>query len=91
MSSKGNDNGSSKGGRLKRVTLSEIAEKAGVPIGLGYLDYKTKTGSIGKLLYPSGDFDRHFKIIQDFYKDKTAKHPEKFNLSPIYRNEGLQK
>ncbi len=63
-----------------------IAEKAGVPIALGFLDYKKKTGGIGKMLYPSGDFKKDLEIIEDFYKDKSAKHPEKFNLSPMYRN-----
>ncbi len=58
-----------------------IAQSAKVPVILGYLDYKTKRGGIGPVIYPSGDFEADFKIIEDFYRGKTAKHPEKFNLS----------
>ena len=58
-----------------------IAERAKVPILLGYLDYERKEGGIGKVIYPSGNFEEDFKKIEDFYRDKTAKHPENFNLS----------
>ncbi len=58
-----------------------IAQNAKVPIALGYIDYGKKEGGLGPLIYPSGDFEKDFKTITDFYKTKTAKHPEKFNLS----------
>lgn len=58
-----------------------IAERAGVPIILGFLDFKTKELGFGPVLYPSGNFDEDWKIMEDFYRGKTAKHPEKFNLS----------
>ncbi len=59
-----------------------IAEQAKVPIILGFLDYKTKTGGMGPVFYPTGDYDADIKKIQEFYLDKQARHPEKFNLSP---------
>jgi 1-acyl-sn-glycerol-3-phosphate acyltransferase len=59
-----------------------IAQKANVPLALGFIDYKTKTAGFGPLLYPSGNFESDFRIIEDFYKNKTARHPEMFNLSP---------
>ncbi|MCD4746577.1 MAG: 1-acyl-sn-glycerol-3-phosphate acyltransferase [Bacteroidales bacterium] len=58
-----------------------IAQRANLPIALGFIDYAKKEGGIGKIIKPSGDFEKDFKIIQEFYKDKTAKHPEKFNLT----------
>ncbi len=58
-----------------------IAKKTDVPIILGYLDYKKKTGGVGPVINPSGDFEKDFECIANFYKDKTARHPEKFNLS----------
>jgi len=61
-----------------------IAVKAGVPILLTALDYKKKVGIFGKLLHPTGDYDKDFKIIEDFYKGVVAKHPENFNLSTQY-------
>jgi len=59
-----------------------IALKAKVPILLGFLDYKTKEAGFGPTLYPSGDFEADFKIIEAFYRTKTARHPELFNLTP---------
>jgi len=58
-----------------------IATKAEVPIALGYLDYNRKIGGIGDIFEPSGDYDKDLKIIEEFYKGKGARHPEKFNLS----------
>ena len=62
-----------------------IAVNANVPIVLTYIDYGKKEGGFGPVLYPSGDFEKDFKFITDFYKDMTAKYPENFNLSPQYR------
>ncbi len=58
-----------------------IALTAKVPIFFGFLDYRKKEGGVGKMIYPSGDFEADFKIIEDFYRDKEARHPERFNLS----------
>lgn len=62
-----------------------IAEQANLPIAVAYLDYLKKQGGIDHFFYPTGNFKKDFKYIEDFYKDKTAKHPRKFNLSPIYK------
>ena len=64
-----------------------IAELAGVPIGLGFLDYKNKIGGIGAMFTPTGDYDADIKIIEKFYLDKHPKYPENFNLSPQYRDQ----
>jgi len=58
-----------------------VALKAGVPILLTALDYKTKTGKFGEFLYPTGDYEQDFKKIEAFYKGVTAKYPKQFNLS----------
>jgi len=57
-----------------------IALKANVPICLGYLDYPSKTGGIGKVIYPTGDIQADMKKIMDFFKDKKGYRPEKFSL-----------
>jgi 1-acyl-sn-glycerol-3-phosphate acyltransferase len=62
-----------------------IARHANVPIIMGFLDYRTKTGGLGSVLYPTGDYEADMKVIEAFYQDKQALHPEKFNLSPQYR------
>jgi 1-acyl-sn-glycerol-3-phosphate acyltransferase len=58
-----------------------IALKAKVPIALGWIDYPDKRGGIGPLMYPSGDFDKDFKEIEDFYRGFRGRNPEWFNLS----------
>ncbi|MDR0971576.1 MAG: lysophospholipid acyltransferase family protein [Bacteroidales bacterium] len=62
-----------------------IAQKANVPIFLGYLDYEKKEGSGGKIFYPTGNYEEDILIIKDYYKDKVAKYPENFNLSKQYQ------
>ncbi len=54
-----------------------IANKAGVPISLGYLDYKKKHAGVGPLIYPSGNYEKDLKKIQDFYRTVTPKYPDK--------------
>ncbi len=62
-----------------------IAEKANVPVICGFIDYAKKEGGIGPIIYPAaGNFEKDFALIEDFYRDKTACHPENYNLSPMY-------
>jgi 1-acyl-sn-glycerol-3-phosphate acyltransferase len=58
-----------------------IAMAAKVPIALGFIDYGKKTGGVGPIFYPTGDFEKDIITIQRFYRNMTAKHPERFNLS----------
>ena len=65
-----------------------IASESQRPIYMAYLNYKDKKCGIGdRAIIPSGDFQKDFAIIEDFYKDKVAKHPEQFNLSEQYRKQ----
>jgi 1-acyl-sn-glycerol-3-phosphate acyltransferase len=65
-----------------------IAMKANVPIGCVYLDYRNKRIGYGKTVYPSGDYEKDLKIIQDFYRGTYPRHPDRFNLSPMYDEAG---
>lgn len=56
-----------------------IAKEAGVPIALAYLDYATKSSGVGKIIYPT-DYEKDMREIMEFYKDKTARYPEKFSV-----------
>jgi hypothetical protein len=38
-------------------------------------------GNIGPLFYPTGDYNKDMEFIQDFYRNKTGKFPELFNLT----------
>jgi 1-acyl-sn-glycerol-3-phosphate acyltransferase len=62
-----------------------MAHLSNVPLILGFLDYKNKTGGLGPILNVTGNFDQDMKIIEEFYKDKTAKFPKNFNFSPQNR------
>ncbi len=58
-----------------------IAKTAEVPVFCGFLDYRKKEGGVGMMVEPSGDFEKDFALIEDFYRDKEARHPERFNLT----------
>jgi 1-acyl-sn-glycerol-3-phosphate acyltransferase len=57
-----------------------IAQGAGVPMVLAYIDYARRVMGIGPVIYPSGDQDADLRILHDFYRDKVARYPEKATL-----------
>jgi 1-acyl-sn-glycerol-3-phosphate acyltransferase len=58
-----------------------IALNAHVPILLAFIDYASKTGGAGPLIYPTGDLEQDMSIIRNFYLTVKGKHPE--NTSPV--------
>ncbi|MBU2648931.1 lysophospholipid acyltransferase family protein [bacterium] len=54
-----------------------IAAGAGVPIVLGYLDYGRKHTGIGPAIQPTGDLQRDFEAIRQFYTPMQGKYPWK--------------
>ncbi len=54
-----------------------IAHGAGVPIALGYIDYKRKKGGLGPFITPTGDIDSDMKRIRAFYRGVTGRYPER--------------
>jgi len=63
-----------------------IAHGAGVPIALGFLDYRRKVGGLGPTVYPTGDIKRDLDHIQEFYRTVTARRPEKTESGHIDYN-----
>lgn len=61
-----------------------IAQGAGVPLGLGYLDFKEKIGGVGKLFYPSGNIEEDMREIRAFYAGFTGKRPQQFDSESIH-------
>jgi 1-acyl-sn-glycerol-3-phosphate acyltransferase len=55
----------------------KMALKSNVPIALGYVNYEKKMVGIGIMFVPSGDSDKDFAIVREFYSDKSGKCPEK--------------
>lgn len=60
-----------------------IAAKAGVPIALGFGDYKNKVCGVGKLIYPR-DFESDMREIMEFYQASWGKIPENFLIDKKY-------
>lgn len=61
-----------------------VATQAKVPILLCYLDYAKKEAGVGKVLYPSGNFESDMRGIMEFYQHITPKHPERFTIDARY-------
>jgi len=57
-----------------------IALKAKVPIALGYLDYRNKTGGIGPVFYPTGNYEEDLQEIKKFYRGMRGKRKKRFFL-----------
>ena len=60
-----------------------IAQKANIPIALGWMDYKQKKGGVAKMFYPSGDIDIDMAELEKFYKGLNGKHPERSTTIPL--------
>jgi 1-acyl-sn-glycerol-3-phosphate acyltransferase len=63
----------------------QIALHSNIPLLLGYLDYRNKEAGFGCLFEPTGNYEQDLAEIEAFYETKTARYPEKFNLSPVNR------
>jgi 1-acyl-sn-glycerol-3-phosphate acyltransferase len=61
-----------------------IAVSAHVPIQLAFLDYASKTGGAGPLIYPTGDLDQDMQTIRNFYLTVRGKHPDKTSPAIIH-------
>mgnify|MGYP001052759864 FL=1 len=53
----------------------QIAVRAGVPVGLGFIDYPSKTVGLQDFVRFSGDVEQDLAIIREFYADKRGKRP----------------
>lgn len=63
-----------------KMGFYHISMEAKVPIVLCYIDYKKKVAGVGPVFYPTGDLEKDFKEIEDFYRGRQAKYPSQFNL-----------
>ncbi len=56
-----------------------VAQGAGVPISLAFLDYKNRLGGFGPLFTPTGDIDVDMPKIRAFYATISGRHPNQFS------------
>ena len=61
-----------------------VAMTAGVPIALAYMDYAKKKTGVGKIIYPTGDYEKDMAEIMAFYAQINAKFPENFSVDTRY-------
>ena len=61
-----------------------VAISAGVPIALAYMDYAKKKTGVGKIVYPTGDYEKDMAEIMGFYAQINPKFPEKFSVDTRY-------
>lgn len=61
-----------------------VAVNAGVPIALAYMDYEQKKAGVGKIIHPTGNFEKDMAEIMDFYAGIQAKFPEEFSVDQRY-------
>lgn len=54
-----------------------IAQRADVPLVLGYLDYERRRGGCGPVLEPTGDIARDMEALRTFYATIAARHPDR--------------
>jgi len=64
----------SRGDHLKSG-FYQLAVRAGVPCGLGFIDYATKTLGIQEFVQFSGDADEDIALLRAFYADKRGRFP----------------
>lgn len=60
-----------------RTGFYQIAMAAKVPLVVGFMDYGTKTGGLGPLIWPTGDFRADMMKVFEVYKGCTARFPER--------------
>jgi 1-acyl-sn-glycerol-3-phosphate acyltransferase len=60
-----------------RSGFYHIASGANVPVVLGFLDFKRKTGGVGPVVALTADMEKDMKGIRAFYAGIEGKYPEK--------------
>jgi 1-acyl-sn-glycerol-3-phosphate acyltransferase len=60
-----------------------LAMKANIPIVLGKINYGNKMAIIADSFIPSGDIEKDFEIIREFFKDVVGRNPENFSVEAI--------
>ena len=63
-----------------------VAVTAGVPIALAYMDYDKKKTGVGKIVYPTGDYEKDMAEIMAFYAQINPKFPKLFSVDTRYHS-----
>lgn len=60
-----------------------LALKSNIPVVPGKLNYKTRQAILGNPFMPSGDIQKDFELLREFYRDAVGKNPENFSVEAI--------
>lgn len=63
--------------RKWRTGFYHIAVAAKVPLVVGMMDYGTKTGGLGPMIMPTGDFRADMSRVFEVYRNSIPKRPER--------------
>lgn len=55
-----------------------IAREANMPIMLAVIDFRMKKAIINDMFIPTGDTEADMRVIKQYYKPFTGRHPENF-------------
>lgn len=71
--------GTRSGTRYWKTGFYYIAQGAGVPIVMAYLDYDKKVGGLGPIFQTSGDLELDMAAIKAFYAGVAGKNADQFH------------
>jgi len=69
--------GTRSGVKQWRSGFYHIAREAGVPIVIGMMDYRKRTGGLGSVIWPTGDYKADMAKILEFYRSVAPRHPDR--------------
>jgi len=69
--------------RYWKTGFYHVANGAGVPIVLGFLDYRRKAGGFGPVLVPTGDIEADMGTIRAFYANIVGKYLDKSGQASV--------
>lgn len=70
--------------RYWKTGFYHIANGAGVPIAMGFLDFTLKMGGFGPAFIPTGDIDADMELIKGFYSNVSGKHPDQYGEARVF-------
>jgi hypothetical protein len=72
--------------RYWKTGFYHIAHGAGVPIAMGFLDFKLKIGGFGPAFIPTGDIEADMELIKGFYSNISGKFPDQYGETQLFSN-----
>ena len=69
--------------RYWKTGFYRIAERANVPIVLGFLDYRRKVGGLGPVVVPTGDIEADMETIRAFYANISGKYSDQSDQAEV--------